>query len=66
MRLQEELTTHLGRTYGVSIRGVAALDTSVLRLDHDESTWVARVFPPARSLEEGRGRHVTLEPGESR
>jgi Ser/Thr protein kinase RdoA (MazF antagonist) len=42
---------HLTERYGVAVRKLGVLDCGVFRVDRaDGSTWVARVFPPARSL----------------
>lgn len=52
---------HLSDRYGVGVKKLAPLDCGVYRVDRaDASTWVARVFPPARSLDSVEGDAALL------
>ncbi len=47
----ERLCQHLSGHYGVEVRSVTPLDCGVVRVDRrDKVRWIARVFPPARSI----------------
>lgn len=52
----EQLPRHLEATYGVETRRVEELDLGVFRLDlADGGSWVARLFPAERPIEQTRG-----------
>ena len=52
----EALPAHLERTYAIKVERVSQLDLGVFRVDRAGGpSWVARVFPPARSLEVVKG-----------
>jgi Ser/Thr protein kinase RdoA (MazF antagonist) len=54
------LAPHLNDTYGVDVAAMTELDLGVLRIDrHDGPSWVARVFPTARRVEDVR-RDATM------
>jgi hypothetical protein len=47
------LPSHLESRYGSRVAQLTELDLGVFRVDRrDEPSWVARVFPAARPLEE--------------
>jgi methyltransferase (TIGR00027 family) len=52
----EALPAHLERTYAIKVERVSQLDLGVFRVDRAGGpSWVARVFPRARSLEVVKG-----------
>jgi Ser/Thr protein kinase RdoA (MazF antagonist) len=58
---QDDLESHLEKRYGVCVAGSKALDVGVFRLDFDGNpSWVARVFPAARPLEDVAGDAAIL------
>jgi Ser/Thr protein kinase RdoA (MazF antagonist) len=49
------LASHLNDTYDIDVASMTELDLGVIRIDrHDGPSWVARVFPKWRSLEDVR------------
>ena len=52
---------HVTERYGVAVKKLTALDCGVYRIDRaDGSSWVARLFPPARSLSAVEGDATLL------
>ena len=61
------ITEHLADRYGVGVKKLTPLDAGVFRVDRgDGSSWVARVFPPARSLAAVEGDAAVLRLLETR
>jgi Ser/Thr protein kinase RdoA (MazF antagonist) len=57
----DDLARHLRGVYDVGVVGVDLLDVDVFRVDRDEGpSWVARVFPVARSVAGVRGDATIL------
>lgn len=55
------LAGHLESWYGIRVAGTTALDRGVHRIDRqDGPSWVARVFPPNRPIDEVRGDAAVL------
>jgi Ser/Thr protein kinase RdoA (MazF antagonist) len=49
------LATHLNNAYGIDVAAMTELDLGVIRVDrHDGPSWVVRVFPKTRHLEDVR------------
>ncbi len=56
------LASHLNSTYDVDVAMMTELDLGVIRVDrHDGPSWVARVFPTTRSLDDVRRDAEVLE-----
>jgi hypothetical protein len=56
------LAPHLNATYDIDVAAMTELDLGVIRVDrHDGPSWVARVFPPPRSLDDVRRDAIVLE-----
>jgi len=56
------LASHLNATYDIDVATMAELDLGVIRIDrHDGPSWVARVFPTWRSLDDVRRDAVVLD-----
>jgi len=56
------LAPHLNATYDIDVAAMTELDLGVLRVDrHDGPSWVARVFPRTRSLDDVRRDATVLE-----
>jgi Ser/Thr protein kinase RdoA (MazF antagonist) len=56
------LATHLNDTYDIDVAMMTELDLGVLRIDrHDGPSWVARVFPPSRHIDDVRRDAEMLE-----
>jgi Ser/Thr protein kinase RdoA (MazF antagonist) len=52
----DTLTGHLEGRHGIRVTQITELDVGVLRVDrHDGPSWVARIFPAARPLDEVEG-----------
>ena len=52
---------HLQERYGIEVAGVVGLDAGVFRVDRrDGPSWVARVFPPRRPLDDAEAEAVLL------
>ena len=55
-RRADDLTKHLHEHYGIDVSLMTELDAGVYRLDRNgDRSWVARLFPAARSTEAVRG-----------
>jgi Ser/Thr protein kinase RdoA (MazF antagonist) len=49
------LATHLNATYDIDVAAMTEMDLGVMRIDrHDGPSWVARVFPKSRAIEDVR------------
>jgi len=58
----ERLGAHLEQVYGVAVTATRELDVGVHRVERaDGTTWVARLFPPARPLGAVRGDAALLD-----
>jgi methyltransferase (TIGR00027 family) len=58
----DRLGAHLGQVYGVAVTATRELDVGVHRVERaDGTTWVARLFPPARPLAAARGDAALLD-----
>jgi Ser/Thr protein kinase RdoA (MazF antagonist) len=56
------LPSHLNTTYGIDVSAMTELDVGVIRVDrHDGPSWVARIFPTTRSVEDVRNDALVLE-----
>jgi Ser/Thr protein kinase RdoA (MazF antagonist) len=56
------LASHLNSTYGIHVAALTELDVGVLRVDrHDGPSWVARIFPTSRSVDDVRNDAAVLE-----
>jgi Ser/Thr protein kinase RdoA (MazF antagonist) len=56
------LAPHLNATYDIEVAAMTELDLGVIRVDrHDGPSWVARVFPLSRSLDDVRRDAIVLE-----
>jgi Ser/Thr protein kinase RdoA (MazF antagonist) len=56
------LASHLNTNYGIEVAMMTELDLGVIRVDrHDGPSWVARVFPTTRSLDDVRCDAEVLE-----
>jgi aminoglycoside phosphotransferase (APT) family kinase protein len=56
------LAPHLNTAYGIDVAAMTELDLGVIRVDrHDGPSWVARVFPRSRTVEDVRRDAVVLE-----
>jgi hypothetical protein len=57
----ESLPSHLEGRYGIQVAGLTELDLGVFRVDrHDGPSWLARVFPAVRPIEEAKGDAAML------
>jgi Ser/Thr protein kinase RdoA (MazF antagonist) len=57
----ERLGAHLESRYGISVTRLSQLDVGVMRFDRDERpSWVARVFPAARTIDDVEGDVAVL------
>jgi Ser/Thr protein kinase RdoA (MazF antagonist) len=56
------LAVHLNNTYDIDVAAMTELDVGVIRVDrHDGPSWVVRVFPKSRPVEEVRKDAQVLE-----
>jgi Ser/Thr protein kinase RdoA (MazF antagonist) len=56
------LAPHLNATYDIDVAAMTELDLGVIRVDrHDGPSWIARVFPPSRSLDDVGRDAIVLE-----
>ena len=56
------LASHLNSTYDVEVAAMTELDVGVIRVDrHDGPSWVVRVFPTSRNVEDVRHDAYVLE-----
>jgi aminoglycoside phosphotransferase (APT) family kinase protein len=56
------LASHLNSTYDIDVAAMTELDLGVIRVDrHDGPTWVVRVFPKSRPLDDVRKDADVLE-----
>jgi Ser/Thr protein kinase RdoA (MazF antagonist) len=56
------LASHLNSTYDIDVAAMTELDLGVIRIDrHDGPSWVARVFPATRTLDDVRQDARVLE-----
>jgi Ser/Thr protein kinase RdoA (MazF antagonist) len=56
------LPSHLNDAYGIDVAMMTELDVGVLRIDrHDGPSWVARVFPKSRHLDDVRRDSLMLD-----
>src|SRR5579863_2745429 len=56
------LASHLNTTYDIDVAEMTELDLGVIRIDrHDGPSWVARIFPTTRSLDDVRNDALVLE-----
>lgn len=56
------LAPHLNATYDIDVAAMTELDLGVIRVDrHDGPSWVVRVFPLSRSVDDVRRDAVVLE-----
>jgi Ser/Thr protein kinase RdoA (MazF antagonist) len=61
MAARSQLSSHLEDRYGISVKALVRLDGDVYRVDRrDGPSWVARLFPSARSLEHVNGDAAVL------
>jgi Ser/Thr protein kinase RdoA (MazF antagonist) len=56
------LATHLNNSYGIDVAAMTEMDLGVIRVDrHDGPSWVVRIFPKTRPLEDVRRDSDVLE-----
>jgi aminoglycoside phosphotransferase (APT) family kinase protein len=56
------LASHLNSTYGIDVAAMTELDVGVLRVDrHDGPSWVARIFPSTRPVDDVCNDAVVLD-----
>jgi Ser/Thr protein kinase RdoA (MazF antagonist) len=61
------LAAHLNATYDIDVALMTELDVGVIQIDrHDGPSWVARVFPGSRSIDDVRHDAMVLEGLEQR